>query len=423
VVFTVSQSIGFASNSFTIWEDSILLFFLTTFGLSTALNSFRLPSLAERYMSIYHSLVFVLLGSLASYSKLCREEQMPYCMSTYYSSETSSTSAPWQLLILFGVSLILPSIIKAFMVTTRSYEGLASTWVGSVFRGSLFLSAVYWTLDTADNGKWFAGLPENMLKSISVYNAQLVLAIALVAGFTAFAWAPPCVSIITRATESGRAQVTVLGYGNAHGARYLFMPLNMLVACFLLSKPMGGGALALMMWQILSLSEIIDLNNLVSEPIGPVVLALLGNFHFFKTGHQATLTSIQWDSAFIPLFTIRYPWSPLMVVLNSFGGQILATTALPLLVLWKVNPKRKGLLSAVSRALGAFVAFYAVESTATMAWAGWLRRHLMLYRVFSPRFMVAAAVLLVVDVVAILFSLTGLRLNTLAVSEVFGWAE
>ncbi len=33
VVFTVSQSVGFASNSYTIWEDSILLFFLGTFGL------------------------------------------------------------------------------------------------------------------------------------------------------------------------------------------------------------------------------------------------------------------------------------------------------------------------------------------------------------------------------------------------------
>ncbi len=47
----------------------------------------------------------------------------------------------------------------------------------------------------------------------------------------------------------------------------------------------------------------------------------------------------------------------------------------------------------------------------------------MLYRVFSPRFMMAAATLLVVDVVGILITLTGLRSNTLAINEVFGWAE
>ncbi len=58
-----------------------------------------------------------------------------------------------------------------------------------------------------------------------------------------------------------------------------------------------------------------------------------------------------------------------------------------------------------------------------MAWAGWLRRHLMLFRVFNPRFMLAAAMLFVVDLVAILVALPGLRVNTLAVSEVFGWAS
>ncbi|KAK3375387.1 GPI ethanolamine phosphate transferase 3-like protein [Podospora didyma] len=424
VVFTVSQSVGFASNSYTIWEDSILLFFITTFGFVTALSALRLPNLAERYLSIYHSVLFVLLGRLASFSKLCREEQMPYCTSTYYASATSSTSAPWQLVIPFLVFLILPSIVKAYLTPTRSYEGLAPNWIGYVFRTGLFLSAAYWLLDAANNGNWISGLPENMLKNISVYTAQMVLGLALVAGTTAFVWAPPCVSIVTSALKSGKgAQVVVLGHANAHGARYLLLPLNIMGACFLLSKPMGGGALGVMVWQILSLVEILDLNDLTTTAIGPVMLAVLGSFHFFKTGHQAVLSSIQWDSAFIPLFTLRYPWSPLVVALNTFAGQILATAAIPLVVLWKVNPARKGVLDRVARALGMYVAYFAVESLATMAWAGHLRRHLMLYRVFMPRFMTAAVVLVLVDVVGILVTLAGVRVNTLAISEVFGWAE
>jgi phosphatidylinositol glycan class O len=47
----------------------------------------------------------------------------------------------------------------------------------------------------------------------------------------------------------------------------------------------------------------------------------------------------------------------------------------------------------------------------------------MLYRVFNPRFIFAGVTLLVLDLVAILVTLTGLRSNTLALSEVFGWAE
>ncbi|KAL2130967.1 hypothetical protein VTI74DRAFT_5712 [Chaetomium olivicolor] len=424
VAFTVSQSVGFASNSYTIWEDSILLFFITTFGLVSALSALRLPSRADRYLAIYHSVVFVLLGRLASFSKLCREEQMPYCTSTYYASATSSTSAPWQLLIPFLVSLILPSILKAYLQPTRSYEGLAPTWIGYVFRTGLLMSALYWFLDAADNGNWIPGLPDKTLKNISVYTAQMVLGLALVAGTTAFIWAPPCVSIITSANPSqpGKAQVAILGYANAHGARYLLLPLNLLAACILLSKPMGAGALGIMAWQILALLEILDLNQLSTSSIGPVMLAILGTFHFFKTGHQAVLSSIQWDSAFIPLFSIRYPYSPVIVALNTFAGQILATAAVPLLVLWKAGPKRKGLLESVSRALGVFVAYFAVENLATMAWAGHLRRHLMLYRVFCPRFMTAAVALLVVDVVGIVVALVGVRCNTVAIGEVFGWA-
>ncbi|CAK7211916.1 mannose-ethanolamine phosphotransferase gpi13 [Sporothrix curviconia] len=496
-VFTVAQSAGFASNSYTIWEDNILLFFLATFGFVAALASLRLAKPGDRALGIYHAVMFVLLGRLASLSKLCREEQMPYCTSTYYSSANSSTSAIWQLAIPFAVFLIMPTIVRSFFEPSRSYEGLAPTWIGYVFRGGLFMAAVYWTLDAADNGKWWADtVPAGAMKTASVYVAQTVLGLALVAGTVSFVWAGPCVSFSARAAPgSNRAQVAVLGYANAHGARYLLLIVNLLIAGVQLSKPMGGGALALMLWQILSLLELLDLlkssaldtsytdaatapsedrgtnvstgdrsllasieeeeetaapatingttvptaaessasaeaaANATATPssvavIGPVILAMLANFHFFTTGHQATISSIQWDSAFIPLFTVRYPWSPLVIAANTFPGHLIAVAAVPLLVLWKTGPRRRGgLLSPTSRALASFAAYFAVEALATTAWAGHLRRHLMLYRVFSPRFMMAAAALLVVDFAAIVLTLVGLRSNTLAVSEVFGWVE
>jgi GPI ethanolamine phosphate transferase 3 subunit O len=423
VLFTVGQSAGFASNSYTIWEDSILLFFVSTFGAVSAISSFSIPSVKDRTLAVYHSVMFVVLGRAASFSKLCREEQMPYCTTTYYSSTTSSTSSAWQLLVPFVVALVLPTIIKSFLTPSRSFEGLAPTWIGYIYRSCLFLAACYWVLDAADNGDWFPSLPAQSLKTIAVYLAQLVLALVFVAGSTAFVWAPPLVSVISSAASGGNTQVTILGYGNTNGARFLLLPLNILAACILLSKPMGGGALTLIFWQIMSLMEILDLNNLTAESIGPVMLGVLGNFGYFKTGHQATLASLQWDSAFIPLFKIRYPWTPMVVALNTFAGQIVAAAAVPLVVLWKVGPKRKGVLKSSSRALGAFISYYAVECLATMAWAGHLRRHLMLYRVFSPRFMMGAALLLVMDVVGILVTLTGVRSNTLAVGEVFGFAD
>jgi phosphatidylinositol glycan class O len=430
LIFTVSQSIGFASNSFTIWEDSQLLFLISTFGVATAVSSLRIKTHSDKVLGVYHSVFFVALGWFASFSKLCREEQMPFCRSTYYASATSSTSAPWQLVIPFILAVGLPSIIKSYYLTTRSYEAFAPFWISWVFRGSLVLSAIFWTLDAADDGEWFTYFSSGTLKSIRIPLAQAVFVIAIPAGLMAFAYAPPCVSISTTATPTPNSQmvnsqgttVTILGYANTHGSRYFLLVINILLAVLMVQKPMGGGAIALMAWQILSLLEILDLNALTNSPIGPVVLALLGSFHFFKTGHQATLASIQWESAFIPLHTIQYPWSPILVGLNFLGAQILAAAAVPLVVLWKQEPKKKDILRSVSAALAWHVAYYAVVGLATTMWAGHLRRHLMLYRIFSPKFMTAGIVLLVVDVVGVLVALVGVRWNTLSVSEVFGWS-
>lgn len=434
-IFTISQSVGFASNSYTIWEDSITLYFLCTFGAAALISSLRLEDPESRSSGIYHSIVFVALGWVASFSKLCREEQMPYCRSTYYASATSSTSAPWQLVIPFLVAVILPAVIKSFYSGSRSYEGFAPIWIGVVFRGGLLLSAAFWTLDAADDGEWFPTLSAGLLKNIRVPIAQTIFAIAIGAGTTAFIYAPPCVTITTSspslppskgahtiaASPSSPSTVTILGFANTHGTRYFLLLTNIILCVLISQKPMGGGAIALMVWQILSLVEILDLNALTSSPIGPVVMALLGSFHFFKTGHQATLSSIQWESAFIPLHTILYPYSPLLVALNSFGAQILAAAAVPLVVLWKQKPRKKGVLRSVGSAMAWHAGYYACIGLATTMWAGHLRRHLMLYRIFSPKFMVAAVVLLVVDAVGVLVCLGGVRANVGSVGDVFGW--
>ncbi|KAI9367593.1 hypothetical protein BJX61DRAFT_527703 [Aspergillus egyptiacus] len=463
VIFTVSQSLGFASNSYTIWEDEILLFFLCTFGVVAGVSSMRQQTTTDRVLGVYHSIVFVLLGRIASLSRLCREEQMPFCRSTYYASSTSSTSAPWQLAIPFLVMLIIPTVVKGFYAGSKSYEGAASLWIGIGFRLGLFVTSIFWVLEELDGKDWLP-LSDETLKSLRVFLAQLVLGLAFAAGTTAFIYSKPCVSINVAQAPAGppdpkqptssadqnlpRTTVTILGFGNVHGTRFFFLAINFCLAITLMQKPMGQGAIALCLWQILSLLEILDANALISSnsPIGPIVLALLGSFHYFKTGHQATLSSIQWETAFIPLTTVKYPWSPLLVILNTFGPQILTAVAVPLTALWKrplqmhdqsaSGPAGGGdggssgsgsqkpalkLLSDVAQAAATYILYFATVNLATTMWAGHLRRHLMLYRIFSPRFMMGAVVLGVVDVVVILFSVAGVRWSMLSVGEIFGW--
>lgn len=423
VIFTLALSAGFAANSFTIWEDEILLHFLTTFGFIAVVSSFRQRSRVDRTLGIYHSILFTVLTRVASFSRLCREEQMPYCRSTYYASALSTTSAPWQLVIPAIAALLIPTFIIGYFEGTKSYQNTAKLWLGLGLRFGLFLSAAYWVLDAADDGDWYPGWT-SVLGITKRAIAQIVLVISLALGYSIFNWSKPLLSIIINEQDKEGAPkeaITILGFANVHGSRYALLITVWYLAISLLQKPMGAGAIGILVWQLFSLLEIIDTNNLRSSSIGPVVLGLLGSFHYFKTGHQATLSSIQWESAFIPLSTIRYPWTPVVVVLNTFGAQILCAVAVPAIVLWKIKPQQKGLLGALAKATATHMLFYATINLATTMWAGHLRRHLMLYRIFSPRFMLGAASLVVVDLVCVFVGLWGARMSVLSVAEIFGF--
>jgi len=460
ILCTVLLSVGFASNSYTIWEDQILLFFLCTFACMMFISSLRQESVVDRALGAYHSALFILFARVASFSRLCREEQMPYCVSSYYASSGSSTSAIWQLIIPYLISFLLPLVVKQFYQNTDSFCNSAETWLSYAFRFGLSLSASFWTLDAADDNDWFMISEKDALKTIKVTVAQIVLSIAFAAGYSTYAWAGPLLSLRTQQKESppssektkdsqnkkggfkengntsstntqsqlgfiseDRSSVTrVLGYTNAQGSRYFILPTLWTLGIILLQKPMGSGAIALELWQILSLLEILHANKLKSSSAGPVILAMLGSFHFFKTGHQATLSSIQWESAFIPLRTIRYPWSPIFVILNSFGAHMLAAVSVPAIPLWRSPPRKPGLLSDVAKAVATHLLFYATLSLATAMWAGWLRRHLMLYRIFSPRFMMAAAVLIVVEMVSVFAAVGGVRWSIASNAKVFGYS-
>ncbi|EOD45602.1 putative phosphoethanolamine transferase class o protein [Neofusicoccum parvum UCRNP2] len=320
--------------------------------------------------------------------------------------------AVWQLAIPFFLSAALPEIVKSFYTRTRSLQSLAQFWLGFSFRVCLLLSATFWAFDTADDMDYFE-LSKQSQKGIRVVFSRVTIGIALGVGYVVYAWCTPLLKIETHeakpddatnpavVSQGGRTSITILGYANIHGSRYALLITAWALAVIHVQKPMGGGAIAILLWQIFALLEIIDTNKLASSAIGPTTLALLGSFHFFKTGHQATLASIQWESAFLPFKSIHYPWSPLLVVLNTFGAQILTAVAVPAAVLWKQPPKKKGLLGDVAQAVATHLLFYAGIALATTCWAGHLRRHLMLYRIFSPRFMMAALVLVVVDVVAV----------------------
>ena len=174
ITFPLLLSIGFASNSFTIWEDEILLFFLATAGSLLLVRSLRVSNRTCQLVAVRNSIAFLFLSRLSSLSRLCREEQMPFCRSTYYASASSSTSASWQLLIPFSSALVLPEIINFYFKRNGTYDRTASRWLSIYFRIGLVLIALYWTAQTADDNSWFA-VDGDILRTFGITIAKVVL--------------------------------------------------------------------------------------------------------------------------------------------------------------------------------------------------------------------------------------------------------
>ncbi|KAF9973247.1 mannose-ethanolamine phosphotransferase gpi13 [Actinomortierella ambigua] len=172
------------------------------------------------------------------------------------------------------------------------------------------------------------------------------------------------------------------------------------------------------------------------EPLSPptpnsllpvTVFSLLGNLLFFATGHQATLSSIQWGSAYVGVTTMNYHVAPLLVVVNTLGPFMLVAAAVPLITLWKMAPKadRTGkivVFSELTRICLMMMMHQSLVLVANMFFTGGLfRRHLMVWKVFAPRFMLQASAMLVMDLVLVtVVSLVGLRRIMAEISTVLG---
>ena len=163
---------------------------------------------------------------------------------------------------------------------------------------------------------------------------------------------------------------------------------------------MGGGSLSILYFQILSLRKL--LSHSQNHTIGPTIAAFLGTLHFFGTGHNATLSSIQWEAAYILSQDLHYLWSPLLVTLNTFAGPIVSAFSIPPIISRDVQPQE---VQSVTNSVAIHVLIYSVWALSTAIWASILRRHLMLFAIFCPRFLMAGALLLIIDVIAIIISL------------------
>ncbi|KAF6756623.1 hypothetical protein DFP72DRAFT_893250 [Ephemerocybe angulata] len=462
----ILHSIAFFSNSFTFWEDRIVPFLAVSSVVPLALKGFAAPTARLRYRIVGFSVLYAACVRLISISTICREEQQPYCHVTFYAS--SSQTSPPLIAIALGLpaALALSLTVRRFLKISLSDRGVAKMYYPFIFAPSLIAGAAYWMLEWADTTSALGEEWTGALRFARTYAARFTFAWVLLLGGALWYTIPLCVDISAK-QEQGQKQIRVIGYANAFGSPYLIFWTLSLAIVYLTSQLPGQLVLSLATIALLSYLEVLDSVRDVqamelafasatpSSVLDPdtalkdeyavpfrfsdvVPLALLGLHAFYGTGHQSTISSIQWKAAFLLSSTVTYPWSAITVVVNSIGPIFLFAAAAPLLALWNRAPgpspskeeeKEGGVVGQKdtdNRVKGdsllsglAIMTYYVTVLLGTSISAAILRRHLMVWKVFAPRFMAAVLGVLAVDLGVLLGEGVGVERVTKSIRGMF----
>jgi phosphatidylinositol glycan class O len=452
--FLLLYSIAFAANSYIIWEDRMSTFLLTSTLLLPTIKALTAPTHRLRLRILGFSLASAVFVRIISISTVCREEQGGYCHMTFYAGATSPMAPAVVLAAILPIGWYLPKIVGFVLDESKSNSGPAPLFLlGSQIE--LALGALYWILEYAEHWDGMNQDRVPLVKILKVWVARAAFGLILGASGAVWTGMPLCIevkreeqaaSLIAKAQEatggetSDAPQVVVLGFANAYGSSYLLFLLLGFALVFLVSLPTGQIIMGLGLLALLCHLEILDAmrdaqamtaafansaspgefdeSTLLASGNPPpkfretAPLALLGHVLFFATGHQASFTNIQWKSAFVGVYSVVYPVSPFLVVLNTYAGYIMLALAVPLLALWNVSPAPRGRTPIVADTLQAMLAFIIHFTSITLTsafFAAWLRRHLMVWKVFAPRFMLAGTTLIVIEATLILAMGLGVR--------------
>ncbi|KEI39169.1 uncharacterized protein L969DRAFT_94247 [Mixia osmundae IAM 14324] len=413
-VLPLAHAAMFASNSFILWEDGATTMLLQSALIMLAIRSIGHVTAPFRRRGLAFALVAAILVRLLACSRLCREEQAGVCSTTFYVSNASSTSAVEAVIAMVPIAMAIPVFVGRFLSITGSQREFAGIFLDGPCRAAWLLASAHNVVD------WRAAHSKSPAVMTTVKNYAAIAVICLIIGGGGPLWFFSRLPLTIQeepATDNTPAKITVLGFANAYGSSYVLLVTILTSWLVLVSPAMGQLALSGAMIASLCMLETLDTArdsdsmrlSLEAKSVDrPLELdwhiglfALLAQATFFATGHQATLSSIQWNSAFVGTRRLIYPLSPLLVVLNTFSGHILMSLGLPLLVLWKTAPAMGGRPLPLQRklliTLLLFSLYHAIVALSAAAFAAYFRRHLMVWKVFAPRFMLSGMTLLVID--------------------------
>ena len=97
-----------------------------------------------------------------------------------------------------------------------------------------------------------------------------------------------------------------------------------------------------------------------------------------------------------------FPFTQIAIILNTFGPHILVSLSVALLTLWSQPPdvlKPQTLLGRIVSNCGILLTYNTILCLSSFIWVTHFRRHLMVWKIFCPRFIFASLSLIVTQLV------------------------
>ena len=410
----------FWSNSFVVWEERVVAFFLVSCILPRVMLSLGKSAGRLQWRLLVFGALFLVAVRLMAISTICREEQHPFCHVTFYASSLLPSPPTVTLLLIIPTALMLPTMVRRFLKIAAADQGFAPIYIEFVLRSFLVLGSVSWVIDWVDtsgiaaqyvDAQWAAETTRVIRSAVG-----RIVAGGSVVGLAVWSASPLNIAVRKKQDATGKTLIEVIGFANTYGSFYLLFVLFFFSFVWLTTQVSGQLPLALSLIAILAYLELVDTLRDIQQlstgipaqsgggpsfsEIAP--LALLAQLAFFSTGHEAVISTLQWKTAFV-LTATRSVVSPLTVVSNALGPIFVVALSAPLLGMWLMPPLPQPvgndtvIRKTFKTALG-FNIYFSTLLLSSAASAAWFRRHLMVWKVFAPRFMMAGLSMLAVDV-------------------------
>lgn len=316
----ISQSISLSSTSFLVFEDTATRFFLLTSIAFSCFASLDSPACFRRFaLSTTCALLSRLMGA-------CREEQYPFCEVFHHRNIPAS-----------------PFNIMCYVTISSSH--------------------VWWLLIRNSAPK--IDIPAVLLFSLAVISSVCTW-ISETSGLPLNVWTIPLENLLSGTLFIASAMGLLFFRRLGRNWR------SLCTLCFASSVLRPFGLLALCTVGLPLLNVIGETFSADPTSLG-ISSFLCGSLLVFTTGRQYTISSINWEAAFVGIGKVDVrPLSALLLVLNSFAGHLFAFVLVSQISL---AAARVYLLCGLGR-----MAVLSIGMT-------FLLRHLMIWKMFTPRFL------------------------------------